>query len=77
MADKEDDDMDVLHDLMSGRSGRYLLSSKVRRVLVPYLVETLGFQSLEDVESLGAKGFEQGRRFLSGRRAEGDPGGRG
>ena len=59
MADEEADDMDVLNDLMSVRSGRYLLSSKVRRVLVPYLVETLGFQSLEDVESLGAKGFEQ------------------
>ena len=37
----------------------YLLSSKVRRVLVPYLVETLGLTSLEEVESLGAKGFEQ------------------
>ena len=59
MADEEADDMDVSNDLMSVRSGRYLLSSKVRRVLVPYLVETLGFQSLEDVESLGAKGFEQ------------------
>ena len=51
--------MDVLNDLMSVQSGRYLLSSKVRRVLVLYLVETLDLTSLEDVESLGAKGSEQ------------------
>ena len=59
MADEDGDNMDVLNDLMSVRSGRYLLSSKVRRVLVPCLVETLDLTSLEDVESLGAKGFEQ------------------
>ena len=59
MADEDGDNMDVLNDLMSVRSGRYLLSSKVRRVLVPCLVETLDLTSLEDVESPGAKGFEQ------------------
>ena len=47
--------MDVLNDLMSVQSGRYLLSSKVRRVLVPYLVETLGLTSLEEVESPRAR----------------------
>ena len=59
MSDDDGEDMDVLKDLMPVRSGRYLLSSKVRRVLVPYLVDRLGLASLEDVESLGAKGFEQ------------------
>ena len=33
-------------------------------MLVPYLVETLDLTSLEDVESLGAKGFEQALAVL-------------
>ena len=59
MAHEDEDEMDELFERLGVRAGRLVLSVRMRRMLVPYLVETLGLTTLEEVESLGARGFEQ------------------
>ena len=59
MAHEDEDEMDELFERLGVRAGRFVLSVRMRRMLVPYLVETLGLTTLEEVESLGARGSEQ------------------
>ena len=41
------------------KAGRFRLGKKLKSVLATYLSGTLELETLEEVESLGAKGFEQ------------------
>ena len=52
MAHEDEDEMDELFERLGVHAGRFVLSVRMRRMLVPYLVETLGLTTLEEVESL-------------------------
>ena len=55
----EEEAEDALFAALSAKAGRYVLSDKLKQILVPYLFRELGLLTLSDVESLGAKGFEE------------------
>ena len=55
----EEEAEDALFAALSAKAGRYVLSDKLKQLLVPYLFRELGLLTLSDVESLGAKGFEE------------------
>ena len=59
MAGGAEEDEDALFAELSVKAGRFLLADKLKQAIVPYLVTELGLKTLSDVESLGAKGFEQ------------------
>ena len=53
-----DAEVSSLVSALSVKAGRFRLSNKVLEVLAPYLVITLELKTLDDVESLGSRGFE-------------------
>ena len=55
----EDEAEDALFAALSVKAGRFVLSDKLKQVVVPYLYTELGMLTLSDVESLSAKGFEE------------------
>ena len=48
---------DNLVVILSVKSGRFRLGKKVKSALATYLSQTLELETLEEIESLGAKGF--------------------
>ena len=50
----EEEAEDALFAALSAKAGRFVLSDKLKQVLVPYMFRELGLLTLSDVESLGA-----------------------
>jgi hypothetical protein len=59
MGESEEEAEDALFAALSVKASRFALSDKLKQILVPYLLTELELKTLSDVESLGAKGFEE------------------